>query len=70
MNAAAECDPTERQGSSIREAARGGRPSASKTQENVETISEMIGSKRRLTIRQISDDLSVSYGPVQNILTT
>jgi len=30
----------------------------------------MIRSNRRLTIREISQDLSISYGSVQNILTT
>ena len=42
----------------------------SKTQENVERVSEMIRSNRRLTIREISEDLNISYGSVQNILTT
>jgi len=49
---------------------RSGRPSTSKTQENVERISEIIQSNRRLTIREISEDLNISYGSVQNILTT
>jgi len=49
---------------------RSGCPSASKTQENVERVSEMIRSNRRLTIREISEDLNISYGSVQNILTT
>ena len=49
---------------------RSGRPSTSKTQENVEIINEMISSNRRLTIREISEDLNISYGSVQNILTT
>ena len=30
----------------------------------------MIRSNRRLTIREISEDLNISYGSVQNILTT
>jgi len=41
-----------------------------KTQENVESVSEMIRSNRQLTIREISDDLNISYSSVQNILTT
>ena len=49
---------------------RSGRLSTSKTQENVERVSEMIRSNRRLTIMEISEDLSVYYGSVQNILTT
>jgi transposase len=38
---------------------RSGRPSTSKTQENVERVSEMIRSNRRLTIREICDDLNI-----------
>jgi len=49
---------------------RSGRPSTSKTHENVERVSEMIQSNRWLTIREISEDLNISYGSVQNILTT
>jgi len=49
---------------------RSGRPSTSKTQENVEPVSEMIRSNRRLTIGEISEDLNISYRSVQNILTT
>jgi len=49
---------------------RSGRTSTSKTQENVERVSEMIRSNRRLTIREISGHLGISYGSVQNILTT
>ena len=55
---------------SVEDEERSGRPSTSKTQENVERVSEMIRSNRWLAIREISDDLNVSYGPVQNILTT
>ena len=40
---------------------RSGRPSTSKTRENVERVSEMIRSNRRLTIREISYDLNISY---------
>ena len=49
---------------------RSGGRSTSKTQENVERISEMIGSNTQLTIREISEDLNISYDSVQNILTT
>jgi len=47
-----------------------GRPSTSKTQENVERVSEMIPPNGRLTIREIYESLNISYGSVQNILTT
>ena len=49
---------------------RSGLPSTSKTQENVERVSEMIRPNRRLTIRESFGDLNISYGSVQNILTT
>jgi len=47
-----------------------GRPSTSKTQANVEIVSEMIRSNRWLTIREISEALNISYVSTQNILTT
>jgi len=55
---------------SVEDEERSGRPSTSKTQENVERVSEIIRSNRRMTIREISEDLNVSYGSVQNIITT
>ena len=54
---------------SVEDEERSGRPSTSKTQENVERVTEMIRSNRRLTIREISEDLNISYDSVQNILT-
>jgi len=47
-----------------------GHPVTSKTQENVERVREMIRSNRRLTTKEISEDLNISYGSIQNILTT
>ena len=41
-----------------------------KTRQNVERVSEMIRSNRQLTICEISEDLNISYGSVQNILTS
>ena len=55
---------------SLEDVGRSGHPSTSKTQENVERVGEMIRSNRRLTIREISLNLNISYGSVQNILTT
>ena len=55
---------------SVEDEERSGRPSTSKTQEKVERVSEMIRSNRRLSIREIAQDLNISYGSVQNILTT
>ena len=39
---------------------RSGRPSTPKIQENVERVSEMIRSNKRLTIREISEDVNIS----------
>jgi len=55
---------------SVEDEERSGRPSTSKTKENVERVSEMIRSNRRLTITEISEYLNICYGFVQNILTT
>jgi len=54
---------------SVEDEERSRRPSTPKTQENVERVSEMIRSYRRLTIRGISEDLSVSYASVKNVLS-
>jgi len=55
---------------SVEDEERSGRPSTSKTQENVERVSEMIRSNGRLTIREIAEDLNIPYDSFQNILTT
>ena len=41
--------------------------STSKTQENVEKVSEMIRSNRRLTIGEICEDLNISYVPFKTL---
>jgi histone-lysine N-methyltransferase SETMAR len=48
---------------------RSGRPSTSTTDENVSKINEMIKANRRLTIREISNALNISFGSVQHVLT-
>jgi len=53
---------------SVEDEERSGLPSTSKTQVNVERVSEKIRTNRRLTISEISDDLNISCGSVQNIL--
>jgi len=55
---------------SVEDEERLGHPSTSKTQEIVERLSEMIRSNRQVTIREISEDLNISYGSIQNILIT
>jgi hypothetical protein len=48
---------------------RSGRQSPSATDENVSKINEMIRANRRLTIREISNALNISFGSVQLVLT-
>jgi len=52
---------------SVEEDEISGGPSTSKSQENVERVSEMIRSNKRLTIREIFKGLNISYASVQNI---
>jgi transposase len=54
---------------SIDDEVRLGRPSTSCTDENISKVNEMIHSNRRLTIREIANDLNISFGSVQQILT-
>jgi transposase len=53
----------------IEDEERPGRPSTSCTDENISKVNEMIRSNRRLTIREIADDVNISFGSVQQILT-
>jgi hypothetical protein len=46
-----------------------GRPSTSKTTENVEKIRELIHEDRRRTIHELADTVGISYGVFQEILT-
>ena len=48
---------------------RSGRPSTSKTSENIAAVQDLILSDRRLTIREISEELDLSFGSVQALLT-
>ncbi|XP_018347274.1 PREDICTED: uncharacterized protein LOC108751537 [Trachymyrmex septentrionalis] len=48
---------------------RSGRPSTSKTDENVQEVKEIVLKNRRITIREIADDLNISFGSCQSILT-
>lgn len=48
---------------------RSGRPSTSNTDENVQKVREMVLKDRRITIREIADDLNISFGSCQSILT-
>ena len=46
-----------------------GRPSTSKTDENIVKIHDLVRSDRRLTIREMSHELNLSFHAVQSILT-
>jgi hypothetical protein len=46
-----------------------GRPSTSKTTENVEKIREPINEDHRRTIHELADTAGISYGIFQEILT-
>jgi ribosomal protein S25 len=48
---------------------RSGRPSTSKTTENVEKIRELIHEDRHRTIHELADTVGISYGVCQEILT-
>ncbi|MCP6711290.1 helix-turn-helix domain-containing protein, partial [Klebsiella pneumoniae] len=48
---------------------RSGRPSTSTTDENVEEVKKIVLGNRRITIREIADDIGISFGSCQSILT-
>ena len=48
---------------------RSGRPTTSKTDDCVARVRELIRANRRLTIRELSVEVGVSYGTCQAILT-
>ena len=48
---------------------RAGRPSASKTDDNVERVMSLVRSDRRLTLRMISTELNLNRFTVHQILT-
>ncbi|XP_050533350.1 protein GVQW3-like [Daktulosphaira vitifoliae] len=55
--------------SSTKDNERSGRPSTSKTNEIVARVREIIRNNRRLTIREVAEDVGISYGSCQKILT-
>lgn len=54
---------------SVEDEPRSGRPSTSKTDDNVVKVRDLVRSDRRLTIREMSDELNLSFYAVQSILT-
>jgi len=54
---------------SVKDNKRLGRPSTSKTNETVACVCEIIRNNRRLTIREVVEDVEIPYGSYQEILT-
>ena len=46
-----------------------GRPTTSRTEELINSLRDLINTNRRLTIREIAEELGVSYGTCQTIIT-
>ena len=46
---------------------RPGRPSTSTTDENLEKVKEMVMNDRRITIREVADDVGISIGSCHEI---
>jgi len=53
----------------VEDAPRAGRPSTSKTDDNVERLRSLVRSGRRLTLRMISSELNLNWFTVHQILT-
>ncbi|XP_033229780.1 protein GVQW3-like [Belonocnema kinseyi] len=53
---------------SINDYDRSGRPSTSKTNENVDKVRKILAENRKLTIRELTADLNIAYGSVQTII--
>jgi ribosomal protein S25 len=54
---------------SVQDDEHSGRPSTTKTTENVEKIRELIHEDRHETIHELADTVGISYGVCQEILT-
>jgi len=53
---------------SVEDDERSGRPSTSKTDENINKVREMLINNRKLTIRELAEDLNIAYGSIQDII--
>ena len=53
----------------VNDDARPGRPSTSTADDNIEAVKKMILHNRRITIREITDDVGISYVSCQAIFT-
>ncbi|EDW55836.1 GM17389 [Drosophila sechellia] len=53
---------------SVNDDERSGRPSTSKTDENIDKIKDWMIVDRKLTIREMAEELDIAFGSVQDIL--
>ena len=53
----------------VNDNARPGRPSTSITDENIKVVKKIILDTRRITIREVADDVGISFGSCQAIFT-
>jgi len=53
---------------SVKDDERSGRPSTSKTDENINKLREMLINNRKLTIKELVEDLNIAYGSIQVIV--
>ena len=53
----------------VSDVARPGRPSTSTTDENIEAVRKMILNNGRIAIREVADDVGISFGSCQAIFT-
>ena len=53
---------------SVEDDERSGRPSTSKTDENINKVREILINNRKLTIRELTQDLNIAYGSIQDIV--
>ena len=53
----------------VSNAARPGRPSTSTTDANYGAVKKMILDNRQITIREVTDDVGISFGSCQAIFT-
>ena len=51
----------------VHDDARSDRTSLSTTDENIEAVKEMILDNRRISIREVADDVGISFGSCQTI---
>ena len=53
----------------VNDGARPSRPSTSTTDEIIEAVQTMILNTSRITIREVADDVGISFGSLQAIFT-